>query len=1210
MDNNDTRRQLDRITDEGLFERLATAMLREIDPRCRHLVHVGVNAAGKTVKSPSDGIAYIPEGCSQRMVAVHHTTCRRENLQRKWLSESNGDLPKTLRLFHTQRNRIPGLQLTLILTTNRDPQEKLVHKVQAGAHKSGIEIKIYAGSYIAHFLDSDPKGQWFRQQFLGVAQTQLSGKLLHELSVKSMEVGLSDPACWVQRDFDEQLASHSLDAVRFIVGESGMGKTVACRKCLQKHVVDGGFGLWMRAEVLEESHSLAGAVETTLRELHPPLAAGEGREALSMGSETAPVLVVVEDVNRLASPARVLEKLVDWCPTAQNGKEDPRWRVLCPVWPRTMALFSDRAYKLVADSSIWLSCFTPEEGIAAVQRRRTESLSVLDAEAIATALGYDPLLIALHGDQDSDPEPTAVIQNFLDRRLASLAAGTGRYTAGECRLALRSLSFKMLERKQLEPRFTDVVEWMGEQSGSADKLREVVRSREIAWLVGPIERERLVFRHDRVRDHLLADAVEHLLRQGELSPLVISDPYFAEVIGMVLARGEMPKVVINEVAAENPLALFAALRHFRQPLTEGQRHIIDASMIWADSGAPRDLRNRSLRLAVLRVLADCEGPHVSRLARRISDDGLDLWALRARFRNGDLSAGIRLCGLCEPGVRWVGHLELIEHVLRKAGHELLRALDNMLRRRDLSSAVRMGTLRLAGYTGSPFLAEALQESWRTEGTRQELLSDYLWACSQCCGEKAAELLGPILDEWAAMPDEDENGHGSPRLLFGADRIQWAFRDRVPERAIGYFLDRATQPELQWPLLVMLNGIDNPNAVEFVVRELARQDEESDGTGGWSPFAMSAKREWSRRPEYGSIPMKALSRHRLRELWSSDGKSRHLRRRALEFWCATVVRGDIAVLKTVETSRAIGDIALFERLRRGDQTAIPNLVEKLEGDGARFWWQAGRYLWSDELTECMDRALGRIANEVPGPDSELLNDLWILPELLLRLPLVTSERLIKKHWTGLSHLANYVMAALYVGSGLLANVRKVVARHDAPKSLFVHLGSRFGIRVEGRRGITRRSQMEALLPYIDHLADHDVILLWEVCNENGWFNWRRRHLDSRANLAGARFVDRASAMKELDKALAPSMMLRRVDRWGEEISKTGISVDDMMGLVEDWLELEHRDEEKALRVAVHLVTRLGRRRHFTLLHRHTSTDSGHSKAIIEDAFFALRLRSLE
>ena len=1184
-------------------------VLRELDPRCRHLVHVGVNADGRTVKSPSDAIGYVSDEGSLRMVAVHHTTRQRGDLRRKWLADSDSDFHKTLDVFHKQRDRIAELRATLIVTTNREPQEDLVHDIQAAGHEAGMDIEIYTGSGIAHFLDAEPRGQWLRRKYLGVAQSQLSGKLLRELSVKSIEERLPDAESWVQRDFDEQLANHSQDPVRLIVGESGMGKTVACLKCLESHIGDGGFGLLVTAEVLGESRTLADAVDTTLRELHPPLAIGQGREALAFASETAPLLVVVEDVNRSASPAGLLEKLANWCKTVQTSKGRVPWRLLCPVWPRTTALLSHNSYKSVSNSSVRLSAFTEEEGIAAVQRRCSEPLPVLDAKGVATALDYDPLLIALHADEDSKPEPTAVIRLFVERSLGRLAAGEGRYTAGEYRSALRSLSLELLERKQLEPAFADVVEWMREKTGVADTLREIVRSGEVVRLAGPLERESMIFRHDRVRDHLFADAVAHALSRGELSLSAMSDPYFEEVIGIALAGGEAGMAAIDQVAPANPLAVFSAMRHFRQPRTEAQRRVVRASTVWANSGAPADPRDGSLRQAVLRILAECEGPHVKPLCARIDDRGTDWWALRARFRNGDLSAGIRLCAQCEPGAGVVGHVELIEHVLRKTGAGLLRVLDSVLRRRHLGGMERKGALRLAGYASSSFLSEALQESWRAEEERQELLSDYLWACSQCCGEEPAELLGPIFDEWAAMPEEDENGLGSPRVRFGADRIRWAFRDRVPDRAIGYFLDRAMEPELRWPLLVMLNGIDNPDAVEFVVRELARQDEELEGTGRWSSFAISARDEWNRRPKYGGARMEAASRRRLRELWSSDGKSRHLRRRALEFWCATVARGDIAVLKTLDTSGGIGDVALFERLRRGDETAIQDLSEKLEGGGARYWWQAGRYLWSDRLTECMDHALGWIANEASGPESDLSEDLWMLPELLMKLPLATAERLIKKHWTGLSHSAEYVQAALYVGSpGLLTEVRKVVARHDNPKSLFAHLSTHFGIRVEGRRGITRLSQMEALVPYSDHLADHDVVSLWEACNENGWFDWRRRHLDSRAKRAGERFVDTASAMKELDKELARSEPFLWVDHWGEALLKTGVTLDDMMELVKDWLG--RHGEEQALHMAVVLVTRFGRRHHLPVLQSHESAQSERGQAIIDNASFELRLRSLE
>ena len=523
----------------------------------------------------------------------------------------------------------------------------------------------------------------------------------------------------------------------------------------------------MTAKVLGESHSVADAIEATLRRLHPPLAVGEGRVALSLASRSSPLLIVVEDVSRSTSPTRLLEQLASWGKTTVAGQEPIRWRVLCPVWPRRIAALSDQSRETVDKSTIWVGPFSDDEGIAAVQRCRSEPLPLLSATAIANALGYDPLLIALHGSGDSNPEPTAVIKDFLEQRLEGLAEVQGRYTAGEYWRALRYLSLALLEQKELRPSFSDVVAWMGEQSITAHMLREIFKAGEVARLGRPLDTERIIFRHDRVRDYLLADAVAHALRQGELSRSVTSDPYFAGVIGMALAGGETTRAGIDEVALVNPLALFSAMRHFRRPRTEAHQHIIDAASNWVDSDDPEAPGNDSLRQAVLGVLAECEGTHVIPLVERVDSTGANWLGLRARFRNGDVYAGIRLCAQCEPGLGWIGHVELIDHVRDKFGSGLLTELESVLRRRDLTIAGRRGTLRLAGYVSSPFLSEALRQSWHLDAARQELLADYLWACSQCCGEKPARLLDPIFDAWAALPEEDNGGHVNPPLKLGS-----------------------------------------------------------------------------------------------------------------------------------------------------------------------------------------------------------------------------------------------------------------------------------------------------------------------------------------------------------------------------------------------------------------------------------------------------------
>ncbi|MCY4002687.1 MAG: hypothetical protein OXF33_03135 [Rhodospirillales bacterium] len=1219
-DQHDTRQRLARITDAGEFEKLATAVLREQEAHCRRLAHVGVNAKGKTVKSPVDAIVYTSVGGQRHLLAVHHTTCGIEDLRRKWLTNPDSDLRKTMRELEVRRENTPELGATLILTTNKDPQPKLIHEVECASGEARIEIKIWTGSALAHFLDFDPKGQWLRKSFLGVAPTRLSRELLGELSVRSVELAQlqDDPERWVKREVEAKLRKPIGDQVQFVLGNSGIGKSVACLKCLQQHVRAGGFGLIVTDEVLGAALTVEDSIERTLRNLQPSLAAGAGSEALSLMSENEQLLLIIEDINRSAQPSRLVEKLAAWSARAKTGKGGVHWRILCPVWPRTFALAGSNTETIGNQAAALVTSFAPREGVAAVKRRR-RGVTDLEAEAVASALGFDPLLIALHGGSDATPEPETVIQSYVERELQRIAATDGTYTAGEYRDALRRLALEMLDRSQLEPTFAEIRNWTVKEIPMAAMLRDLARHREVIRLEGTTENQRVVFRHDRVRDHLLADSIKDAVCRDELSSKVLSDPYFAEVIGMAIARSGIAMGAIDKVVEVNPLALFCALRHCSRPQADPAQYLVKAAKTWAAGDAWRDSPKEALRFAVLRVLAECDGSHVRGLCETLGQGPTDHWSLRGRFRNGDLSAGVGLCAQLPPGVGWAGHVELIDHVVKKGGSRFILALGGVLRERDLPEAGRRGALRLAGFVASSELAGALRETWVNDHAREELLSDYFWACAQCCGDDPSGLLGPIVDTWAAMSDENEGHIGSPRIRFGANELRWAFQNRVPRRAISYFLQRARSPELRWPVVVLLDGIDHPDAVEFVVRELAKQDERLEATGHISPFATMAVREWRRRQEpafsdrdgapRGRSPMSAASRERLKELWACDRSGKHLRRSAFRFWSATVAEEDVPILRTIDGSSEIAGLALFERLRRSDRQAVPALVEKLDSERSGYWWQAGRYLWTDELTDCLDRELACRADELKDAEGNETHDPdWILAERLTELAPSTAEPLIVKHWAGLRHSAYYVGAALHVASPeLLARTAEVVAASDDPNSLFKHLGIRWGYKVEGRSGVTRCAQMNGLLPYLDYLSDADITMLWDACNKNRWFEWRRQHLDSRASAMGTRFVDDAAAIKELDQELEGDGPLFRMHRWGEMFLETGVSVDHMMEVVGRWVS--DQDQNRALSIAADLVKRFGTRRHVELLKQHTLAESQFGEEVIRNADFEMRLRSL-
>ena len=1205
MDPTNTRHRLAQITDTGRFEKLATAVLRAVDSDCQRIAHVGVNEEGKTVPSPVDGIVYIWADGQRRMLAVHHTTCRRQDLRGKWLSGPESDFTKTLGELRQQRDKNPDLGATLILTTNREPTMQLVHDLETAGHDARMEIRVWVGSALADFLDLEPRGQRIRKAFLGIEPTYVSEELLRELSERSIgSTPVEDPELWVDREVVQELGHHAANRLHFVLGPSGVGKTVACLQCLQRYIQEGGFGLVVDDEVLRASLSIEEVVDRTLRKLQPTLVQGAGSEALALTSDHAELLLVVEDLNQSAEAARLAEKLAAWSSRATVDKDRRCWRILCPVWPRTMALTGDRTRETTGGSTVVITSFSEKEGIAAAKRRRP-GITDLEAEAAASALGFDPLLIALHGDSDATPNPQSVIRKYIERSLDRLAASADGYTPGEYWSALRTLSVEMLKRRRLDPPFADVLESTADEPQARSMLRRILEIGEVVRLVGPIEKQHVAFRHDRVRDHLMADAIAHEIARDELPTSVISEPYFAEVIGIALTRAGTAPATIDKVAVANPLALFCALRHCSKPHADPARLVVRAAAAWAQSGAPRKPSNQTLRAAVLRVLSECDGPHIKELCETIGDGTIREWSLRGRFRNGDLDAGVQLCAMVSPGVSWAGHDELIDHVRQKGGSDFVRALKSLLGRKNLSAKQRRGALRLAGFVGSPKLASALRESWTCDSSRLSSLSDYFWASVQCCTEEPASLLRPIVDAWALMSDGEESVSVSPRVAI-ADELCWALQRRVPERAIGYLLKRTESRELRRLMRLMLDGVDNPQAVEFVVRTIALQVESAE----MSSLFLAGAGEWSLRRRAERSPMSTASRDRLRELWLCDANGRHLRRLAFRFWCATMARGDLAVLRTIDTDGEIGSNALFERLRRGDRKAVAALVTKLEGDDPKYWWQAGRYLWTDELTTCLDRALARRADELADPACDPAGHLdWILVERLVALPPGTGERLIVQHWTGLRRSGFYVMAALHVSSpDLLKSVAEVVAEQDDPESLFEHLGSRPGLGIKGGRGLTRLSQANGLLPYLDYLSDADIKMLWFECNKNSWFDWRREHLDARATQIGKMFVDDASATRALDRDLDQDSQLFVLEHWGTSFLKTGVSLDQMMDVVARWLA--QRPQEKALLKATDIVTHFGKRRHLALLDRYTAAKSPFGQKVIRNADFELRLRSLD
>lgn len=1091
------------MTDDGQFELLATAILREANPRYASILHQGVNAFGKTVKSPLDGITFEPGANPPHLLAVHHTTARPSDLRKKWLHNPSkviarsargptapaGDLVKTALLVADERTRTQNLRATLILTTNHEPDVDLVLDVQAEARRQGMEMDIWSRSRLSHILDSRPYGQWIRRVHLGIEQELLSLELLRHLSKASLTANqpLDNSQAWIPRDLDSTLESESHRRTIFLVAASGMGKSVACYQRLSKHVASGGVGLVVSAQVVREASSLENAISLTLKNLHPKLS-DFGPSAASFCTPKQPLIVVVEDVNRSGNALVLAEKITSWDMTAKasNGLISSSVQLLCPLWPDLLAAMGDQARKIIEPLILSSDRFTEKEAVDAITARASEAgraISQVEAVDLSNALGRDPLLIALHDHKEQSPSPHSVIKHFVDSSLRRSAQQSSQHTATALREALQRLGTEMLRRRALDVSWRLLSFWFHLDDDTKKALIVVAHTGELIRFNGNSEDESLTFRHDRVREWILADAAGALDKNNALDDSILSELYFARIFGTVLAFGEPRHDLHLRLESLNPLSLFYALR-FVQPFDHRRAPICAAIDRWLDNPDIRGRAKQRLRWDIMATLSSADAPEVLTIARKLN--ARSSAAHIAVLRNGDISGGVSLCLGVRPYMRAAWRDTHIQHAKLRYGRKLTEALSELLGRAGLNEGAKVGALRFAGHLADTDLMAAICQLWDTDPNKHQHLADYIWAMAQCCDAATIAALNKPTEAWANLPDGNKPGEHSPRMAISDYHLRFAFHQFPPRSAIDFFICRAkTDERLRWAITYMLHGLDDPRAVVFVTDEIAAIRRSLEGTNGHSSFALTAADVWERRVEDGGSGLSGESKRALEFIWQNSHNDKHRRRQALAFWITTPSPGDPLILQKYSDDKDISDVALQGRLRQGDMTAIPSLVENIRGDNSSYWWQFGRDIWSPDLTEALEVAISQ-KEDGSEKNSSGSSDDWITSQLICRLPEDEAERILLKYWPLISHSPRYIQAALYVATPALVNVATEALKETTDRNKALEfLSQQFGINEKGHPGVSRKIQLLNLIPYLSHLTDLDHWLIWEVCISQGW-----------------------------------------------------------------------------------------------------------------------------
>jgi hypothetical protein len=1250
-----TAEAIEGITDAGSFEVLAVRVLRLIDNDCRFLEHMGVNTIGKTVPNPIDSFCRVPETEPPRFVMAAFTTNKLDSLERKWLfdylgdhlnkkatSEDDGDLVKANRRAEVLRKDHPGAKFIVYLCTNKQPDDRLLAKAIRRGQDFGIEVRFLTRSHLRDFLDVNPDGQWLRKKHLGIEAERLSLPLLCSLAAKSLEQYgrefLTAPDAFVSTSSERTLATSlvSPQSIYVVTASSGSGKSVACHQVLHRHLAQGGIGLWIPGEIVAHATSLEEAIGLTLHSLHPMMDGTAGADAIALGSPSQRLLIVVDDINRGGTPVESLRRLLAWSrPTyRERGVFSPSRVILVPVWDQFWAYFDKQLHSEGWLTRLSIDKMDENEAMACLDAAlgpHARRLAEGDRGQIIRALERDPILIGLYAASTvgcEEPHPPAVavdvIAQFVEMaEVEACNANSPGHLQGEYNQALIHLASRMLDQRDLYPRWQDVQQWLSENEVQA--VRELARMGQLCRVTSRSADNHFEFRHDRILEHFLVLALQPRLRNAEANADVLSDPFYASFVGQAVTMTQPSDELLGWVRQHAPLALVSAIRFLPVLSYDMVHRIIDAVTDWLQSVSKEFRTPPAILWEAYRLLIEADTPHVLAITASLAHHPL---MARARLANGDAAAAIVECSNTQIFLPAMNDRQL-DAVLSRAIHRhklrLIADLTRMLQMPDLTDSGRRGALVLAGFIADPMLVDPVQAAWSLTNNKQGLLVSALWAGIRCAASDPAGVLDGMMEIWAALPDQHERGGLSERMSISQE-LQFAVRRGITETVLRYLTVKArTDEALRWPITFVLEHVDHPIAVRFLIEEAAEIERCLKGTDKFSPWLVTLKNSWDPKIEGTGRRLPPEAVQEVRSCWETESATAHLRETAFSFWVTAT--DDMNELRSIPSDHRQFESVLWRRARLGDLSVAPSIKPLLATK--QQWFHVLANIWTEQFVEVVDDALEKLEKDTPSDCTGGETNMHCMLAYLLRdIPRNQAQLLLLKHWDYLRFSRRFLQAALYLGSAeCVAVADKAIAGYPNGIDPLQYIHYFFGFRCSGLMDRIELRHLEVLVPYLERLHDHALWEMADLCNQRNFCDWslcylkpefdRRRSLSCQAVkhgqditwLAPRYFPSDDDLLTELDGIEQRGGSYHgSLYHWSEEFERRRDEHTRWRRVLTDWLS--RSPTVTRFRLVADAIRKHGTRDDIALLYGHViPSDSDEIEQMIVNAKFGVMRRSL-
>jgi hypothetical protein len=1213
-----TAEALEAITDRGKFERLATSVLRKANKNYDAIIQTGINAQGETIKSPVDGFCLVPGSTPPHFIIVGHTTTEADSLESKWLYENNGaqknkkeksvgDLIKAGRLAEKIRLEHPEAEFTVILTSNQHLNADLPQKIYKKAKELKVTCDIWEQSRLSDFLDTNPEGHWLRKACLSIEAEMLSESLLLELSKQSLklyehELFTNINSC-VLREEDKQIEDkiqNNKCTIQFLIGESGYGKSVVAYKTLEKHIMSGGCGFWIPAEFFEDCMSLENVIEKTLRNLSPSLLTGEGKKVPQLIKQDARIFIVVDDINGTQNPAKLVRKLLVLSapekidPSNSDSITSP-YLFICPLWPQIGVSINDELSRKPWITTHFIGAMNALEGKTAIQLAASQlgvTVSDIEATTLSTEMGHDPFIIGLFlslitFDLANNLHELAgnVIDKFIISTTESAKIPNATYLSDEYRNVLTCISCHMLLKKKLHPSWNEIIEWFGKDSNDLKTLRELIQHGKLCRLT---EQGKFIFRHDRVQESLLVkSAILMLTKDFTSASGILGEPFYAEIIGKALLNILQNNDLLTASKNNNILALFKSIQYFGMPVSDYHRAIIEKVKEWvAENVESENMLDYRVFDAICWSLVETDSAAILDIT-----DKFPKWPLilLARLRNGDAFSGVLYCADPHhyvPGMGDVWRDKVIEKGIQNHRDLLQNGLKQLLISPNVTVNEKIGALVFAGFLGFSELRDDIADSWTTLTDKLDALSEAIWAVSRCCGDNPEYYLNPLVEYWVSLSDE-EKPIGSQKLNI-SEELRFSMKRGINNNVIRYFISRCDLYEsLRWPITIMLQHVNDPDAIEFIVRSAANIQRSIAGTDKFSPWVATLTNNWD-----GSLGKKLSesSLFRLKILWKSESNDEFIRKQAFRLWLTGIDSKQIDILRSISNSSPFFHSIIWKRVELGDRSVVPVLLPFLQTE--THWFNIIYHVWCDELVEFIENYLKAFKNNIPKDFSGgRLNAHYNLSKLLMMIPAKDAELMLTKCWGHLGYSRLFIQTALYIGTPkCLEFASSAISQCPATIPIFEHLGSQFGFLESGRQERIEIRHLNSIVPYLDRLDEFELWECAEVCQRKGFIEWSSRYLSGRLNEQHRKHFHPSDddLVQELNKLVSDKHGEWRVQFWIEEFNKRHDSNRRILNILNRWLPANNNIVN--FKIVAACLSLIGTRSDLSLLDKYTIVGS--------------------